>query len=56
MMTKDESLNCQKPLSDDEIWNIDKSIAPEVDLNVGKLLFARAIERAHGIGDKDDDV
>jgi len=43
------SLESQKPLSDDEIWTIDKSIAPQTDLNEGKLLFARAIEAKHGI-------
>jgi hypothetical protein len=51
LTTTEESLLVKKPLSDDEIWNINKSIAPEVDLNAGKLLFARAIEQAHGIGE-----
>ena len=33
-------------LSDDEILEIDKSIAPEISIGKGKTLFARAIEQA----------
>ena len=39
-----------KPLSDAAIRAIDKDIDPKLDLEVGKMMFARAIERAHGIG------
>ncbi len=41
-----------QPLSDDEIKKIDKSIDPKLPLEVGKIMFARAIEQAHGIGVK----
>ncbi len=38
-----------KPLTEEEILAIDKSIDQTVPLPVGKMLFARAIEAAHGI-------
>ena len=33
-------------LSDDEIFEIDKSIDPKISIGIGKTLFARAIEQA----------
>jgi hypothetical protein len=43
-----------QPLSDDEILKIDKSINPKIDLKLGKMIFVRAIEKAHGIGVNDE--
>ena len=40
----------RKPLSEKEIEEINKSIHPKTDLPTAKILFARAIEKHHGIG------
>lgn len=40
----------RKPLSDEEIKAIENSINKYETLENGKLIFARAIEKAHGIG------
>ena len=43
----------RKPLTDEEIAAIlSQSAGVDLKLNGGDLLFARAIERAHGIGEK----
>ena len=44
------ALENYKPLSDATIRAIDKDIDPKIKLEVGKMMFARAIEQAHGIG------
>jgi hypothetical protein len=44
----------RKPLTDAEITELlSQSAGIDVKLNGGDLLFARAIERAHGIGEKE---
>jgi len=45
-----EAQPVREPLTDEQIYSIAKSIDPMVSLRTGKMLFARAIERAHGIG------
>ena len=40
----------REPLSVKEIEEINKSIHPKTDLPTAKILFARAIEKFHGIG------
>lgn len=40
----------RKPLSDEEIKAIGNSINKYETLENGRLIFARAIEKAHGIG------
>ena len=40
----------REPLSEKEIEEINKSIHPKTDLPTAKILFARAIEKFHGIG------
>ena len=41
----------REPLSEEEIEEINKSIHPKTDLPTAKILFARAIEKFHGIGE-----
>ena len=41
----------REPLSEEEIEEINKSIHPKTDLPTAKILFARAIEKHHGIGE-----
>ena len=42
----------RKPLTDEEIDRIDACIDKFTPLREGKRLFARAVERAHGIGEE----
>lgn len=44
----------RKPLTEDEIATLlSQSVGVDIKLNGGDVLFARAIERAHGIGEKE---
>lgn len=43
----------RKPLTDEELDRIDACIDEHTPLSEGKRLFARAIERAHGIGEQE---
>jgi hypothetical protein len=49
--TQDRQDAQQTPLTQEQIDNILESIEVYIDTHAGVLQFARAIERAHGIGE-----
>jgi hypothetical protein len=50
--TTDDRIDAQRaPLTEEQIDNILESLDVYIDTHAGVLQFARAIERAHGIGE-----